>query len=159
MAIVQPPPTEPVSLFTTARFVDTEEFRYGRRLRAVYDLHYELFYKGSRLAIRVPDGFKTDGPSWPIWVDHLLAIIKSIMRLIGLEAYIPSLPDLHMVRSSALHDFLRERLLVPKIVGDYIFLSALKAEGCSLVFRWLAFLAVLCNVSRKRGTTLPIPLN
>lgn len=158
MAIVQPPLTKIRSLFTTARFIDTEEYQYGRRLRAVYSLSFELFYKGSDLSIRVPDGFKTDGPSWPLWVDYLLLTITSVMKWTGLECYIPSLPNFHMVLSSALHDFLRQQLLVPKFVGDYIFLTALKAEGCSFVFRWLAFFAVLCNFSRKRGTSIPLPL-
>jgi hypothetical protein len=139
------------SSFTIAQFVPTNKLRYGRHVFAVYGLSFDIFHRQSGLRIRVPDGFETDGPSWPLWIDSAIALLKKVMTKLGYANYIPDLPDAHMIKSCALHDYLRERFLIPKLFGDYIFLTALKAEGCSFVFRWFAFLVVLCNVSRKRA--------
>ncbi len=121
-----------MSAFTEATFTALGEARMGRDLYRVDGLAFDIGRKGSGLTIRVPDGFVTDGPSIPRW-----------MWLV--------IPTHRMVKSAALHDFMRERLEFTKLTGDAIFLSAMQAEGTPAWLCWCAFLAVSLNFSRARA--------
>jgi len=122
-----------VSRFTNATFEATHLYRDGRMLYRVFGLSFDLGKKGSNLTVTVPDGFVTDGPSVPDWAW-------------------PFIPTELMVKSAALHDYMRERLFYSKSLGDAVFYEALKVE-CK--HRWLcrlAYLAVALNKSRARAT-------
>ena len=122
-----------MSAFTEATFTPVGQTRAGRALYRVDGLAFDIGRKGSGITIRVPNGFVTDGPSIPAWAWRLI-------------------PTERLVKSAALHDFMRERLGYTKLTGDAIFLSAMEAEGTPAWLRWPAFLAVLANNSRARAT-------
>lgn len=120
-----------MSIFTQAKLEPTGEYRCGRQLFRVADgFQFDIGYVGSGLSVHVPAGFVTDGPSIPAWIAWLL-------------------PTRRMVKSSAVHDLLREDRRFSKLEGDAIFLTAMRAEGTPLWLRELAFLAVRINASRK----------
>ncbi|MES2086549.1 MAG: hypothetical protein V4514_19885 [Pseudomonadota bacterium] len=53
-----------------------------------------------------------------------------------------------MVKSSAVHDMLREDLRFTKLETDAYFLMAMETEGTPLLVRWAAYRAVRLNGSR-----------
>ena len=121
-----------MSSFTKAVFEPTGKTYEGRIVwRAAEAFVFEIGYLGSGLKIEVPKGFETDGPSVPFWLS----------RFINAGS---------MVRSSAVHDKLREDLRFSKLEGDAILLTAMAAEGVSPILRELTYLAVRLNKSRVR---------
>lgn len=119
-----------MSSFTDATFAPTGETRAGRIVwRTAQAFRFEIGFLGSGLAVDVPAGFETDGPSIPWW-------LAPIAR-----------PG-SMVRSAAVHDRLREDPRFSKLEGDAILLTAMAAEGVRPLLRELAFLAVRLNRSR-----------
>lgn len=120
-----------MSSFTEARFEPTGAKRAGRKLyRVSGGFDFYIGYPGSGLAVRVPDGFVTDGPSIP-WLVRW------------------AIPTKRMVKASAVHDMLREDRRFTKLEGDAIFLTAMQVERTPFVLRELAFLAVRANGSRS----------
>ncbi|RYF04039.1 MAG: DUF1353 domain-containing protein [Oxalobacteraceae bacterium] len=122
-----------MSSFTNAVFEVTEETRYGKPLyRIVGGFRYYIGHVGSSTYIDVPDGFLTDGPSMPAWLAKII-------------------PAQTLVKSSAVHDYLRENLRYSKPEGDAIFLTAMYAEGTPAWLRELAFIAVRLDNHRLRA--------
>ncbi|TPG14370.1 DUF1353 domain-containing protein [Sphingomonas oligophenolica] len=123
-----------MSGFTRALLEPTGQTREGRAIyRVAESFAFEIGYKGSGLAITVPAGFETDGPSVPWWA----------LKLIDVGA---------MIRSAAVHDRLREDLRFSKLEGDAIFLTAMAAEDVTPWQRELVFEAVRLNETRARAT-------
>ena len=120
-----------MSSFTRAVFEPTGRTRNGRAVwRSVGGFSYDIGFLGSGLTVHIPDGFDTDGPSVPFWA---LPIIK-----VGC-----------MVKSSAIHDCLRQDARFGIVDADAIFLAAMQSEGVPAVQREVAFLAVRLNRNRK----------
>ena len=118
-----------------SRFTDAQ-FRFTARTilgRCEYDLTkplvYEIDFLGSGWKITAPIGFRTDGPSVPGFIAWALPVGK-------------------MARSAVVHDQMRNDPRRSKLLGDYVFLEAMGVEGVPVVWRVLAFLAVLVNFRR-----------
>ena len=122
-----------MSAFTQALLTPTGATREGRAVyRVVNGFTFDIGYLGSGLAVTVPAGFESDGPSAPSWA----------LRVVDVGAFI---------RSAIVHDMLRQDLRFTKLDGDAIFLTAMQAEGVTPWQRELIFLAVRLNNSRARA--------
>jgi hypothetical protein len=106
------------------------------------------FYVGNPstgLGVLIPDGFITDGPSFPYW-------LRILLHLVGLRTWVTDC----LLKASAIHDRMREDRQFSLIESDCYFLIALKADqknwlgpgwACDLL-RELAFLGVRTNRGR-----------
>ena len=123
-----------MSAFTQALLTPTGATREGRAVyRVVNGFTFDIGFLGSGLAVTVPAGFESDGPSVPSWA----------LRIVDVGAFI---------RSAIVHDMLRQDLRFTKLDGDAIFLTAMQAEGVTPWQRELIFLAVRLNNSRARAS-------
>jgi hypothetical protein len=123
-----------MSEFTRALLEPTGETRGGRAVyRVAEGFTFDIGYLGSGLAVTVPAGFETDGPSVPAWA----------LWIVDVGAFI---------KSACVHDMLRQDLRFSKLEGDAIFLTAMAAEGVEPWQRELIFLAVRLNNSRARAS-------
>ena len=121
-----------MSSFTRARRERTElRNAAGRRLYLVVDgFAFHIGFEGSGLAVHVPAGFLTDGPSFPHWLAWAVPAKRT------------------MTKAAAVHDLLREDRRFSKLEGDAVFLTAMAAEGTPPLLRELAFLLVRLNRTR-----------
>lgn len=106
------------------------------------------FYVGDpadNRGVLVPDGFITDGPSLPLWLD-------AILSLVGLRTWVVEC----LLKASAVHDLMREEQEFSLLEADCYFLIAMSADqknwrgpqlACA-VLREAAFLGVRTNRSR-----------
>jgi len=111
------------------------------------------FYFGNpsgNRGIMVPQGFITDGPSIPFWLEIPL-------RLVGLYTWVLEC----LLKASAVHDRMREDRQFSLLETDCYFLIALACDqknwkgpqwACA-VLRELAFLGVRTNRSRRVRNT------
>lgn len=88
--------------------------------------------------IHVPEGFRTDGASIPMWFLRLLPT-SGRRWLLG-----------QMLKASAVHDRMREDLQFSLVDSDLIFLLAMHVERTHAVIRTLAFVFVRTNGSRTQ---------
>lgn len=107
------------------------------------------FYIGDpngRQGVLIPNGFITDGPSLPSWLQFLLGLV--LLKNWVIEC---------LLKASAVHDRMREDQRYSVEEADCYFLIAMKADqknwegpqwACSML-RELAFLGVRTNRSRK----------
>jgi hypothetical protein len=132
-----------VSSFTEARWERVylpdgrPKTRGGRPVFAIRGagrdgFRYEIGFVGSGLSVHVPEGFETDVVSDPTGV---LALVGATRR---------------MIKSSAVHDCLREDLRFTKLQSDAVFLMAMETEGTDPLWREVAFNAVRLNQSRTQ---------
>lgn len=144
-----------MSSFTEARH---QEIGDGLYQLVSDDLAGMWFYVGkptSGLGVLIPNGFITDGPSIPSW-------LEKILTWLGLLGWVVEC----LLKASAVHDRLREDLNFNLIDCDCYFLVAMKADqknwsgprwACGLL-REAAFLGVRTNTSRlSRNRELASP--
>lgn len=113
-----------VSSFTRARFEPTGRTAKGRAVwRICEPFRFDIGFEGSGLAVEVPAGFETDGPSIPAWA----------LRIVEPGA---------MIRSAAVHDLLLADRRFSTIEAAAVFLTAMAAEGVPRWQREIAFVAV-----------------
>jgi hypothetical protein len=127
-----------MSSFTEANynevFVSTNTKLFGRTIyRIDKDFTYYVGYIGSSIAVDVPKGTLTDGPSIPLF---WLKLVKWIWG------------DEKWFKSATVHDILRRDLRFTRLETDSFFHMAMETEDTPVILRELAYLLVRFNRSR-----------
>lgn len=129
---------EPVIIYDPATGIGSEKTREGRRLYRVRGdtgdgFVFHVGFDGSGLAVHVPEGFVTDGPSIPGWCRWL----------------VPKAAREQAMKSAAVHDRLCEDPQFTRPEADVHFLIAMYAEKTPPFWREVFFTAVRTNSSKK----------
>ena len=119
---------EPLIVFDPATGIGQEKTREGRRLHRVKGaegngFYFHVGFNGSGLAVHVPEGFVTDGPSIPGWCRWL----------------VPKAAREQAMKSAAVHDRLCEDPQFTRPEADVHFLIAMYAERTPRFWREVFF--------------------
>jgi len=128
----------PVIVFDPKTGIGKEKTREGRRLYSVKGadkngFFFHVGFNGSGLAVHVPEGFVTDGPSIPGWCRWL----------------VPKAAREQAMKAAAVHDMLCEHPQFTRPEADVHFLIAMYAEKTPKFWREIFFAAVRTNSSKK----------